>query len=814
MQVIITEKPSVARDYIKILKIAEKGKNDGYVEGTSAIDGRDYCVTWAVGHLVTLSYPEVYDEKLKKWNLEQLPFLPEEYIYETLSSTKKQFNVIKKLYNSPSTERIYYAGDSGREGIYIQMLIRQMAGVKKGVDERVVWINSQTEAEILRGVKEAKPLTDYKNLSDSAYARAIEDFAIGINFSRALSCKFGYQYNKEIESTSYKPIAVGRVMTCVLGMIVEREREISNFKEVIFYKPEALCGSFKARWKAVEGTPHFNAADMYNNDGFLSYQNAINFTDELKKNPELKIDKAETKEEKKQPPLLYNLAEIQNDCSRLFKLSPDETLANIQELYEKKLVTYPRTDARVLSSAVAKEISVNLNGLLKGGYLKNKIQYIIDNNSYMGLEKTKYVDDSKITDHYAIIPTGETANGLSEPLKSVYELIVKRFLSIFYPAAVYEKTEIELTHKTGEKFFASSRNLKSKGYLEVIGTEEEKADSKLNGIKAGNVINTEYTVVEGRTSPPKRYTSGSIILAMENAGQLIEDEELRAQIKNCGIGTSATRAEVIKKLCKNEYIELNKKTQMLKPALAGEKLYDIVSDNISAMLNPKMTASWEKGLGQINDGVIGKKSYLQKMNGYIETTIAEIKSKKSMERSDEPVEIIGICPYCGKNVVTTSKGFKCEDYGKEDGKCSLYIGQIAGKSLTREQVVKILTNGKTDVISGFKSKSGKKFSASIAIDKKEKKLVFEFPERVTEATEFDCPKCGKKLSKDDYSLSCSCGFKTSHVIAKKKLNKNEIIALLAGRTGIIEGFTSKSGKKFAATLILENNGKVSFNFPK
>lgn len=812
MRTIVTEKPSVAREYEQILKIQTSHNNDGYIEGRSTIDGQDYRITWAIGHLVTLSYPETYSEHLKKWSLDTLPFLPEQYLYEVLQNTKKQFSVIKKLYNMPDIDTIYYAGDSGREGIYIQMLIRQMAGTKRGVTEKVVWINSQTEAEILRGIKEAQPLSEFQNLIDSAYIRAIEDYAVGINFSRAMSCKFGYQYNQAIASTKYKPLAVGRVMTCVLGMIVQREREIQNFVETVFYRPTALCGNFTARWKAIENTPLFNAPNVYENEGFRSYKEATEFIELLKTNPMLNITKAEAKSEKKSAPLLYNLAEIQNDCSRMFKLSPDETLAAIQELYEKKFVTYPRTDARVLSTAVALEINKNLKGI---SYLSDKAEYILNNDLYNGLEKTKYVDDSKITDHYAIIPTGEgNTSEIRGIHKDVYELIVRRFLSIFYPPAVYNKTEIELLHTTGERFFASEKILVEHGYLEIAGLPDN-ATAKLGEIKQGDSIHADYSVVEARTTPPKRYTSGSMILAMENAGNLVEDEELRAEIKSCGIGTSATRAEIVKKLVQNGYIALDSKTQVLKPLIAGEKLYDVVDDNIPSLLNPTMTASWQKGLSQIAEGTLDKDSYLEKMNNYIIKTVNNIKEKEVEGPANFESEVVAVCPYCGGNIITTLKGFKCEHYGKEDNDCSFYLGQIAGKAITKMNLMQLLENGKTDVIDGFKSKAGKKFAAMLVLDKEEQTINFEFPERQVEESEYECPICGELMQKDSFNLICTCGVKIPHVIAKKTLNDGQIKALLAGRTGLINGFVGKTGKKFSAVLIFDRDEKkVVFDFPE
>lgn len=812
--IIITEKPSVAREYVKVLKLSESDKKDGYVEGKSAVDGRDYRITWAVGHLVTLSYPEVYDENLKKWSMDTLPFLPESYKYEVLKDTKKQYSVIRKLYNDKDIETIYYAGDSGREGIYIQMLIRMAAGHSKGVSEKVVWIDSQTEAEILRGIKEAKPLSAYQNLIHAAYMRAIEDYAIGINFSRALSCKFGYAFNKEIASAKYKPISVGRVMTCVLGMIVKREREIKDFKETVFYRVSALCGDFTAKWKAIEGTRYFESPDVYNNEGFLQYSNANAFKGQLETNPVLTVTKAESKTEKKNPPMLYNLAEIQNDCSKLFKLSPDETLEAIQALYERKLVTYPRTDARVLSTAIAKEIDKNLRGLAKKEYKKDIAENILNSKTYIGLEKTKYCDDSKITDHYAIIPTGEgDADALKGIHVDVYQLIIRRFLSIFYPAAEYKKVELELKHSDNEYFYVSDKILKKRGYMEVTGEGEILPDSKLMSVKEGDTVNAAYQITEGKTTPPKRYTSGSMILAMENAGNLIEDEELRNQIKSCGIGTSATRGGIIKKLCENSYITLEKKTQILKPLIAGEKIYDIVDDNLQALLSPQMTASWEKGLSQIEEGKVSREVYQQKLDNYIRAEVESIKAKEAEQKKPFESKSVCKCPWCGGDVVTTPYGFKCENHSREEGSCPFSISQVSGRLISEKEVKDLLEKGRTEVLDGFKSKAGRKFSAAIVLNKEEKKISFEFPEKEAEETKLICPKCGEHLKKEAFSMTCNCGFKISHVVAKKKLTDKQMQELLAGRTELIKGFTSKAGKKFDAYLTFDGE-KTSFEFPE
>lgn len=628
----IAEKPSVAQEFAKALKL-QAARKDGYLESENAI------VTWCVGHLVTMSYPEVYDEKLKRWSLETLPFIPEEFRYEVIPAVGKQFRTVKSLLTRDDVDCIYVCTDSGREGEYIYRLVEQMSGVH-GKKRLRVWIDSQTEDEILRGIREAKDLSAYDNLSASAYLRAKEDYLMGINFSRLLTLKYGNSI-ANFTGAKYTVLSVGRVMTCVLGMVVRREREIRNFVKTPFYRvlnTVSLDGrTFEGEWRAVKGSRYFQSFDLYKENGFKEKQKAEEFISWLKEETPLscKVVSVEKKQEKKNPPLLYNLAELQNECAKRFKISPDETLKIVQELYEKKLVTYPRTDARVLSTAVAKEISKNLNGLSKYEMAKPYLQDILQFGSHKGLAKTRYVNDKQITDHYAIIPTGQglsALNSVSHTAKQVYDVIVKRFLGIFYPPAIYRKIAI-VTEMRGEMFFSSFKILEQEGYLKVAGKplhkkedkgeeEETELDSsffeQIKMLKKGSILPVQSLhIKEGETSPPKRYNSGSMILAMENAGQLIEDEELRAQIKGSGIGTSATRAEILKKLIHIKYLALNKKTQVITPTLLGEMVFDVVANSIKSLLNPELTASWEKGLTYVAEGEITPEEYMTKLRNFI-----------------------------------------------------------------------------------------------------------------------------------------------------------------------------------------------------
>ena len=636
MKLLITEKPSVAMEFSKALKQNTVRKN-GYLES------KDWIITWCVGHLVTMSYPEAYDEKLKFWRLDTLPFLPEEYKYEIIPAVKNQFEIVQSLLQREDVEEIYNAGDSGREGEYIQRLVFMMAHPNPKAKMKRVWIDSQTEEEILRGIKEAKDMSEYDSLSDSAYLRAKEDYLIGINFSRLLSIIYGRRLAKEINEDKVS-ISVGRVMTCVLGMVVIREREIRNFVKTKYYKLIGKFGNeefeFDAEWKVNENSKMYNSPKLYNDSGFKKLEYLKVFINELK-DKEAIITEVKKQKQKENPPLLFNLAEIQNECTKQFKIKPDETLEIIQNLYEKKLVTYPRTDARVLSTAVAKVITKNLNGISKGfkdeevqGYINKMVEEKYSTN----LVKTKYVNDSKITDHYAIIPTGqgyENYDALPELHKRVYKIIVKRFLSIFYPAAEYSK--INVTVKVDEEtFYANGKVCIKRGYLDILKpkneTEESDASKENNNnldilstLKKGEkVLINNFETKDAETSPPTRYNSGTMILAMENAGKLIEDEELREQIKGAGIGTSATRAEIIKKLERIKYININNKTQIITPTKKGEKIFDIVYSSMPDMLNPKLTASWEKGLDMVAKKEIKSDEFMTKLEKYIHSKIDKL----------------------------------------------------------------------------------------------------------------------------------------------------------------------------------------------
>lgn len=851
---IITEKPSVAQEFARILGVS--GRNDGYIENS------DYVITWCVGHLVEMVYPEVYDEKYKKWKLEDLPFLPKEYKYDVIPAVSKQYDVVHKMLHREDIDTVYWAGDAGKEGQTIEENIRMYGGVREGMKELRVWIDSQTEEEIKRGIREAKPMSNYANLGKSGIMRTIEDYAMGINFSRAMSVKYGNLLNDAAGTRSYTAIAVGRVMTCVLGMVVIREREIRNFVETPFYR---VVGSFtdaniEAEWKAVEGSKYFESPLLYKENGFKKQESAENLIAELSGKTAV-VSSIERGTSRKKAPLLFNLAELQAECSKRFKISPDETLQVAQDLYEKKLTTYPRTDARVLSTAVAKEIGKNISRLKGYEPVQGYVERIMKEGLHYNIAKTQYTDDSKITDHYAIIPTGQLTElrSLNELQRSVYDLIVRRFLSIFYPAAEYQT--VKLVVAIGEeKLFAGAKALKAPGFLEIAGRkqEEEKEGSNKEDneetdspglleladqlTKGQELPVNGYSLKEGSTKPPKRYTSGSMVLAMENAGQLIEDEELRAQIKGSGIGTSATRAEIIKKLVRIGYLHLNKKSQILSPEVLGEMVYEVVNMTVPALLNPKMTASWEKGLDGITRGTVIMEDYREKLEDFIrkETlNMVERNLTSQLVAQIQPLtgkgargiaakKKLGIaCPVCGGELETTPFGYGCGNYKKDGTGCKFSVGTIAGRDLSEEEFKDLITKGRTDVLEGFVAKSKKKFPASLVLEKDEEgrvNIAFDFSANEPQIVEgIKCPSCGGDIVATAYGFRCihfdrekedGCDFSVGK-IAEKSLNVSQLTELITnGRTETIRGFKSKTGKKFDACLCMEKdeNGKTVIKF--
>lgn len=853
-KLIITEKPSVAQEFARILGVS--GRNDGYIENS------DYVITWCVGHLVEMVYPEVYDEKYKKWKLEDLPFLPKEYKYDVIPAVSRQYDVVHKMLHREDIDTVYWAGDAGKEGQTIEENIRMYGGVREGMKELRVWIDSQTEEEIKRGIREAKPMSDYANLGKSGIMRTIEDYAMGINFSRAMSVKYGNLLNDAAGTRSYTAIAVGRVMTCVLGMVVIREREIRNFVETPFYR---VVGSFtdaniEAEWKVVEGSKYFESPLLYKETGFKKQESAENLIAELSGKTAV-VSSIERGTSRKKAPLLFNLAELQAECSKRFKISPDETLQVAQDLYEKKLTTYPRTDARVLSTAVAKEIGKNISRLKGYEPVQGYVERIMKEGLHYNIVKTQYTDDSKITDHYAIIPTGQLTElrSLNELQRSVYDLIVRRFLSIFYPAAEYQT--VKLVVAVGEeKLFAGAKALKTPGFLEIAGRkqEEEKEGSNkedneetdspgllelADQLTKGQELSVNgYSLKEGSTKPPKRYTSGSMVLAMENAGQLIEDEELRAQIKGSGIGTSATRAEIIKKLVRIGYLHLNKKSQILSPEVLGEMVYEVVNMTVPALLNPKMTASWEKGLDGITRGTVIMEDYREKLEDFIRKETLNMVERNLTSRLVAQIQPLtgkgargiaakkklGIaCPVCGGELETTPFGYGCGNYKKDGTGCKFSIGTIAGRDLSEEEFRDLITKGRTDVLDGFVSKSKKKFPAALVLQKDEEgkiNISFDFSANEPQVVEgIKCPSCGGDIVTTAYGFRCihydrekedSCDFSVGK-IAEKSLNVSQLTELITnGRTETIRGFKSKTGKKFDACLCMEKdeNGKTVIKF--
>lgn len=865
-KLIITEKPSVAQDYAKVFQVS--GKRNGYIENNT------YVITWCVGHLVEMVYPEEYDIRYKKWMLQDLPFLPEKYKYGVIKNVQQQYDIVHSLLQREDIDTVYWAGDSGKEGQTIEENIRNFGGVRKGMQELRVWIDSQTEAEIKRGMAQAKPMSAYENLGKSGIMRSIEDYAMGINFSRVMSVKYGKLLNDAAATKGYTAIAIGRVMTCVLGMVVNREREIRNFKETSFYRVvgDFTDASIEAEWKAVEGSVYFESTKLYKENGFKEKEDAEALIASFE-GKEAVVRTLEKGISKKKAPLLFNLAELQAECAKRFKISPDQTLQVAQDLYEKKLTTYPRTDARVLTTAVAKEIDKNLIPLKGYAPTQQFTDHILTKKLHANIAKTQYTDDSKVTDHYAIIPTGQlTELGTLTPLQTkVFDLIVRRFLSIFYPPAEYQTLKLVVGIEK-ESLFASAKVLKVLGFLEVLGKTLEDADEDENAddgqkktdkntaedggkekknnvkkllalaamLKQGDVLAVNgFEVRESKTTPPKRYTSGSMILAMENAGQLIEDEELRAQIKGSGIGTSATRAEIIKKLIRIGYLNLNQKTQVITPQNFGEMVYEVVAMTVPALLNPKMTASWEKGLDGITNGTVDVNDYRAKLEDFIRRETVQIRDQDLTNKiaaqispfSGKGAKGLGArrklevqCPACGGDIVTTPFGYGCANYQKDGSGCNFVIGTIAGRALSDEECITLIRDGHTAVLSGFVSKKKKKFDAVLVLEKDDDgKYTVSFNFENVEAKKIKdvvCPLCGGEIVQTPFGYGCakydredenSCRFSIGKM-AGKELSESQVKELLTnGKTSTIRGFKSKAGKKFDACIAFSHDeaGKVT-----
>ncbi|MCR5144756.1 MAG: topoisomerase C-terminal repeat-containing protein [Lachnospiraceae bacterium] len=832
--IIITEKPSVAKAFAYALGVPSTTYSNGYYENES------YIITWALGHLVTMSYPEKYDESLKVWSMDSLPFLPEKYKYEPISDdiNKRQLNIIKELYHRNDIDTLYIAGDPAREGIYLQYLILDYVGINPNINQKVVWIDSQTNEEILNGIATAKDKSNYDNLAASGYLRAIEDYATGLNLSRAITIKYSNLLAQNLGQEKCT-IAVGRVMSTVLGMVVSREREIRNFEEIPFYKL-VLTGTnnVELEWKATKQSKYYESPLLYSENGFKNESDAQYLLNELTGKPAI-VESAITREVKKFAPNLFNLAELQAECSKRFKMSPEQTLAIAQALYEKKFTSYPRTDARVLSSAIAKEIDKNIQGLTYITEIERFANKILSDDSYANIINSKYTDDSKISDHYAIIPTGQVSKieELTQEQRAVYNLIVLRFLSIFMPPAKYLDVNI-CVKIAGENFFAKTKILQKKGFLELYNTKEE-TESELQKeillLKSGDKFPVATIAIkEGKTSPPKRYSSGTLILAMENAGNLIEDEEERARIKSSGIGTSATRAAIISKLSNKHYIKINPKTQIVSSDAFGEMVYDVLNLTIKEVLSPSMTAKWELALDAVVEGKMSYEKYLSVLNAYVAKEIETVKGNDCSEqirtaiipfKTDNSDEKKLICPLCKRKLLRTqSGGYGCIGFRDKTNPCKFYIqGELCKKKLTTNQIAYALAHkdepSKT-AIKGFVSKSGKKFDARIKYTYNEEykhhfELVFD-KDLAFQNTSIACPKCHEKLQSNDAMLKCpKCSFTQYRKIFGRPCTNSELDQMLTtGRTNKLNGFYSKkSNKRYSARLIYDKNtDKISLDF--
>ncbi len=831
--IFITEKPSVARAFCKVLGLGASEKKDGYYEND------EYIITYALGHLVTLCYPEQYDEKYKKWSLDTIPFLPNPYKYMVIpeGGAKKQFEIIKKLYHRTDVRKIYLCPDPAREGVNIQYSIAKMAGLPDSIEQKVVWIDSQTDEEIRRGIAEAKPRSEYDLLAAAGRMRAIEDYATGINLSRALSLKYANLINEKAGKKK-SALPVGRVMSCVLGMVVRRERLIRSFTPTPFFRVFAtIPGGAEFEWHDTEESAYHNSTELYENKGFRNSDTAEAFIKSMA-GQQFEVAQIKIDTERKFAKTLYNLAELQNEGSKVLKISPDQTLAIAQTLYERRLITYPRTDSRYLSSAIAKEIVNNLVCLELIPEVAAHVAKIREMGSFQTIGSSKYTNDAKVTDHYAIIPTGDVRalDSLNEMEMSVYMMIVRRFLAIFFPPAVYNAVKASIKCGT-EEFTLSKKQLKDKGYMVVLDDdsecEEDKALAAVMQLKQGDLVAADLSVKEGETQPPKRYTSGSIILAMENAGNLIEEEELREQIKTSGIGTSATRGDILAKLFKNGHLHLNKKTQVITPEPYGEMIYDAIDLTIPSFLEPKITASWEKGLDQVASGAISESRYLQQVHMYVAKEVNSIKesdiSAALLEKiaNIETAELPGAkiatlpCPKCYKPLRMNKRGdICCTSYTKGGGGCGFYMyGSYFKKKLTETQLFHLLRDGSAKNVA-LENKEGKKYKGDLILDENFKicldtskfggaeEEVGHTPSSIT------CPDCNSATYRTNLNIRCEkCGFKMKHSVSGHQFDDASLYLLLNGDTLTVDGLLSKKGKPYTASVKLDKDRKFELIFP-
>lgn len=802
--IFITEKPSVAQDYKRVLKVSSGGKTNGYIEGHSPVLGKDVIITWAVGHLIAISQPEKQNPAWEgAWKKENLPMIPNSFKYEPIKNTYSQYKVIKEQYTRKDIDAIYYAGDSGREGIYIQALIRnQVFKTSPKVEERVVWLNSTTDESIIKGIQEAKPYTHYQSMIDSGYMRAISDWLIGMNFTESFTL------------TSNTLINVGRVMTPTLAMVVNRQYEIDNFHKTPYFGIKA--DNF-ASWKAVNGSRFFESDDLYNENGFLKKEKSQALCSEFNTDKKLMVFDTKITTKTEYAPYLFNLADLQAYCTKHFKISPAKALEIVQSLYEKKFTTYPRTDCRFLSSAVATDLK-------KQGYDVPK----------------RYVDDSKVTDHYALIPTFHgNANELDGTEKSVYNVILERFTNTMLPPYIYDAVSVTYIHRNGEKFFENYRIIKQLGFkANSKDTEEEKAENKSNNDEAvstkpvpqkGDVISVNnFSIHEMETKPPVAYTTGSLILAMEKAGKLIEDEELREQIKTCGIGTSATRAGIIDKLVARKYITVDNK-QKVAPTEFGKSIIPIIALYDKALVSPEKTADMEASLNAVATSKLSKEGYLEKIVYYVSRTTQRILDENKLNLSAFSTTSDKVtmskeltCPCCGDKMKVGKFGWYCG--------CKFSIGlEISEHKMKEKDVEDLCAKGRTKKLS-FKSKSGKPFTAYLAVDTAEHKVKFVFDEAPTgdkSASEedktkfaetrpkkvFACPICNQTMNSGTSGLYCDCGLRIYREISGHKMTAKEIETLFAcGRLDDLS-FISRAGKPFAASLVLDKEAKkTAFEF--
>lgn len=698
---VIAEKPSVASDIAKVLKCKSKGEGFLYND--------EYIVSWAIGHLVTLYDPEDYDAMLKKWSENTLPILPDTIKLKPINKTKTQLNVLKKLMNSKDTDSIICATDSGREGELIFRYIYEIVKCKKSFKR--LWISSMTDTAIKEGFKKLKDSREYDNLYLSAKCRSEADWLVGINATRAFTVKHNAL------------LSIGRVQTPTLSMIVERQKEIRDFVPEEYFEVEADYGEFKGIW----------FKQPFENETRINKKSDAEIIANNVKGEIANIYDVKREEKRQSHPLLFDLTELQRECNRKFGFSAKKTLDVAQSLYEKrKMITYPRTDSRYLSADMKSEMGIVLSKIKDTGFYSEFLEYAENNikNSY-----TKRVfDNSKVSDHHAIIPSkGKLSiDKLTTDEKKVFDIIVLRFISVFYPQYIYNSIKVFAKCKN-ENFISKGTEIVEKGWTVLYEKFKTKKDEPvIPDVKIGdNFVIKKSAVIEKKTMPPKNYTEATILSAMENAGKMVEDEELKEKLKESGIGTPATRAAIIERLISVGYVIRQGKN--LIPTEKGENLIAIVPEELKS---PETTGKWEKGLSSVAKGKMSQERFMGSIERYVRflvdnasasnTDIKFEKEEYTKNKKAKRIVSIGKCPLCGKKVLENTKAFYCESW-KSGCKFTIWKNslEIYGIDIDKTKMRKLLKDKELKNVVMHIPQTGEKGKGTVILTKKDESIRLE-----------------------------------------------------------------------------------------